>query len=111
MNRNTRYSFSGRTGLESGRTTTTKKQDKDKLAQKIIAKLSLLKEFDVKQSLKTTITTKLSEDKLSLIQLKELHDLLMAIKKTPNDSVGYYSDIYHMVDLRNPFPTGNIGVY
>lgn len=111
MNRNTRYSFSGRTGLESGRTTTTKKQDKDKLAQKIIAKLSFLKEVDVKQSLKTTITTKLSENKLSLEQLKKLHDLLMAIKKTPNDSVGYYYEIYHMFNLRNPFPTGNIGVY
>ena len=109
MNRNTRGSFSGRTGLESGSTTTTKKQDKDKLAQKIIAKLSLLKEVDL--SLITTITTKLSENKLSLIQLKKLHDLLMAIKKTPNDSVGYYYEIYHMLKLDNPILKNKIGVY
>ena len=111
MSPNTRGSFSGRTGLESGSTSTTKKQDKDKLARKIIAKLSLLKEVDVKQSLKTTITTELSENKLSLTQLKKLHDLIMAIKKTPNDSVGYYYEIYHMFNVHNPFHTGNIGVY
>ena len=35
----------------------------------------------------------------------------MAIKKTPNDSVGYYYEIYHMLKLDNPILKHKIGVY
>ena len=84
---------------------------RNNLVKLINAKLYLLEEVDVKQSLITAIKTKLSLNTLSLDQLKKLYELIMAIEKKPNDSVGYYSDIYHMLNLRNPFPARNIGIY
>ena len=84
---------------------------RNNLVKLINAKLYLLEEVDVKQSLITAIKTKLSLNTLSLDQLKKLYELIMAIEKKPNDSVGYYSDIYHMLNLRNPFPAENIGIY
>ena len=82
---------------------------RNNLVYLINAKVNLLKEVDV--SLITAITTKLSLNTLSLDQLKKLYELIMAIEKKPNDSVGYYSDIYHMLNLHNPFHAEKIGVY
>ena len=90
----------------------TEPDARNNLVKLINANVYLLEEVDVKQSLKTAIKTKLSLNTLSLDQLTTLSELIMAIVNKPNDSVGYYTDIYHMLNLRNPFPAAeNIGIY
>jgi hypothetical protein len=81
--------------------------NKNKLAKIINDNVYILND----KSLKDEITKNLKNNKLSLPKLKDLNMQLDLIKNNPSDCVSYYSNLYFMFKIRNPFSQHNVPMY
>jgi hypothetical protein len=95
------------TGKNSNNPISQTQVNKNRLAKIINNKLYILND----KSLKDEITKNLKDNKLSLPKLTNLNTQLDFIENNPADCVSYYSNLYFMFKLRNPFSHHNVPMY